>query len=499
MAGEVMDMIQILILSLIMKSKTANQKLIIFTALLLTCCHQQPLVRSIACRTTYEIESNNWTIGCEVLDRDYTNYHYYNHLLDSLGCKTARLQGGWAKTEKVKGVYQFEWLDTIVNDLIKREIRPWVQLSYGNPIYEGGGGSSLGAGTPHSEEALVAWDNWVQATVERYKDKVYYWEVWNEGNLKKNNDPSAYAGLYIRTATIIKRIQPDSKISALALAGHGIEFTSSFLHYLDSLNKIWLIDEITFHPYSVHPEASYKGAESLRKIIGEYSSEITLKQGENGAPSSSVTSGALSNYDWNENRQAKWFLRRMLSDLGHDIPSSIFTIIDFEYPQGQHTVGWNEKGILAADKKTGKVAYKKPAYRAIRNVTSIFDNQLKRVQNFSYALDTSELQSTERKLLQPDNYFSIYGYVHEETNKHLIVMWLGAFSADQDADTLSVNFCFPNVNIEKPWIVNLLSGEAYQVKNNLIRRKPDQIIIKGVPVSDSPIVIADKSLIKSRI
>jgi hypothetical protein len=40
-----------------------------------------------------------------------------------LGVKKARIQGGWAKTEKQPGVYNFGWLDNIVFDMAEKEKR----------------------------------------------------------------------------------------------------------------------------------------------------------------------------------------------------------------------------------------------------------------------------------------------------------------------------------------------------------------------------------------
>lgn len=82
---------------------------------------------------------NHLTIGCEVLDRDYADYEQYKKYLAPLGMRKIRLQAGWAKTEKVKGHYDFRWLDTIIDDALGRGLEIWLEVSYGNPIYQGGG------------------------------------------------------------------------------------------------------------------------------------------------------------------------------------------------------------------------------------------------------------------------------------------------------------------------------------------------------------------------
>ena len=43
-----------------------------------------------------------------------------------------------------------------------------LETSYDNSIYPGGGGPSLSDGLPHGEEALVAWDRYVDALASRY-------------------------------------------------------------------------------------------------------------------------------------------------------------------------------------------------------------------------------------------------------------------------------------------------------------------------------------------
>jgi hypothetical protein len=61
-------------------------------------------------------KSDWWTIGAETMDRDYTIYKNWREYLGPLGAKKARIQSGWNKTEKEPGVYDWAWMDEIVND-----------------------------------------------------------------------------------------------------------------------------------------------------------------------------------------------------------------------------------------------------------------------------------------------------------------------------------------------------------------------------------------------
>ena len=100
------------------------------------------------------------------MDRDFTVYKNWRQYLGPLGAKHARIQSGWAKTEKEKGVYDWVWLDEIVDDMVAQGVTPWVCICYGNSIYPEGGDTRLN-GWPRSGEALAAWDRYVAALVKR--------------------------------------------------------------------------------------------------------------------------------------------------------------------------------------------------------------------------------------------------------------------------------------------------------------------------------------------
>jgi hypothetical protein len=74
-------------------------------------------------------------VGMECLDRDLWDPFPAIPHLKELGIRRVRLQSGWARTEKTKGVYDFEWLDKVVDALEGIGVMPWMSLSYGNPLY----------------------------------------------------------------------------------------------------------------------------------------------------------------------------------------------------------------------------------------------------------------------------------------------------------------------------------------------------------------------------
>lgn len=422
-----------------------------------------------------EIESSNWTVGCEVLDRDFTNFDSYKEYLPVLGIKKIRLQGGWAKTEKQKGVYDWSWLDHIIDYAVANGLEPWLQTSYGNTIYEGGGGVGLGDGFPVSEEAWEAWDKWVTAMVNRYKDKVTEWEMWNEPD---RIEPEKVAEQNIRTAEIIKRIQPNAEIAGLVMAsGRNFKYLDRYLKVLADRGKLDLFKWIVYHGYTMNPDDNYLGQAKLDSVLRRYSSKLMLRQGENGAPSGYCPGFALSKYNWTEISQAKWDSRRMLGDLGRDIESSVFCIIDMYYKVNQTL---NIKGLLQSD-LTLKALRPKMAFYTVQNIASVYDNKLERIRDFKWQADRRESMS-------------VFAYRGKSSGKQLVTIWFDGNIPGNTFETEMVEFTFRDADFKKPVWVDLFSGRIYEIPKSNWDKKGSTHTFR-VPVYDSPVAIADLSLI----
>ncbi len=433
-------------------------------------------------RSTTEIESSHITVGCETLDRNLTIWENYRSYLKPLGVKKIRLQGGWAKCEKVKGVYDWKWLDEIINYAVANNIVPWLQVSYGNPIYEGGGGTGLLNSLMSSKEAYQAWDKWVAAIVDRYKNRVTEWEIWNEPDHPMQKiSPETIAELNIRTATVIKQIQPDAKIAGLAFASNSDqEYLDRFLKVISDSGKLNLFYWISYHSYTMRPEDAYtdKRVLGLKKVIEKYSDKILLRQGENGAPSTFIPSFALSDYYWTEYTQAKYDLRRLLGDLGHNIETSVFTIIDIYYKPVLNT-----KGLIESD--TTRAAIRpKVAYYAIQNLASLFDDNLQLNPGFSFNAALS-------------NSISVYAFQHKKTNDNVVALWIDSTDATNSFVTTPCTISLKNVHFRNPVWVDLMTGNIYEIPKSSWVKNESSYTFTGIPLYDSPALIVEKSMLFS--
>ena len=434
-------------------------------------------IGAIRPRGANEIAGSNWTLGCETLDRDFADYQQYKEYLVPLGIKTIRLQGGWAKTEKAKGTYDFTWLDTIIDDARGRGLNILLETGYGNAIYTGGGGTDLSGGFPTSEEGLAAWDRWVEAMAMHYKGKVRDWAMWNEPDNNKKHKPEDIATFNIRTAEIIRRVIPDARIAGLSLASSSPKLLENCLKALADKGKVDLFNWFIYHGYAFNPDSSYQNVEELKATLAKYSAKAKMRQGENGCPSETTTKFALPNHPWTESSQAKWDLRRMLGDLGHDVESAVFTICDFNHT-GREI---NRKGLLraTADKKLEKI---KPAYYAVQNCVAVFDDTLERVKQPAVAV-------------MYDKATASFAYRSKTTGQHLVVMWDNSGTPDDAFVTRPAQVVLKDLAIREPVWVDLVSGRIYEIPANRIMTAGVFTVFKDMPLYDAPALIAEKAML----
>lgn len=426
----------------------------------------------LAVRHAKDIKSSPWSVGCETLDRDQARFSVYKDYVGDLGVKHARLQSGWAKCEKQRGVYDFEWLDECVYGLRDQGVQPWMCLCYGNPLY--GSDLHLGAGiapVTRSQDAFAAWLKYVEAIVSRYKDAINCWEIWNEPNLH-GRGYEEYATLLMKTAETIKKVQPNAVIMGFSLAGVNLRFAKEILEVLKYNQKLDCIDYVTYHPYTRNPDTSYPAVDKLKKLVESYNPNIKLYQGENGCPSALEWTHALADYPWTEYSQAKWLLRRLSGDGVRGIPSSVFTIIDLRYPNMLQSFGLIRSNLLH------EFIYKRPAYHAVQHLVSFFDDEVKPIGLLPCRSDCP------RKI-------TVAGF--EKDGTPVILLW---YSDKIPSDALEwdwIDFAIQGVTFRDPVYVELITGRVYEIVPSSWKTEEKGVRFTRLPVWDSPVMIVERS------
>ena len=451
----------------------------------------EPTRTILAPRTAPDPNDDQWMIGCEVLDRDFAKFSAYKDYLPTLGIRSIRLQGGWAKCEREKGQYDFAWLDESVDFALAHGLNPVLETDYGNPIYQGGGGRDLAAGFPYGEEGLAAWDRWVDALSKHFRGRVRDWAMWNEPDIGNPADtvavgghhtPEAIAAFNVRTARVILENIPGARLAGLSLATNDPGFHEAC--YRAFGKDIGLFWRFIYHGYVPAPEESYENVEKRKAICAKYAPSATLWQGENGAPSEMPGDGlALNHIAWSEISQAKWDMRRMLGDFAHGIPSSVFTICDYNHP-GR---GIGCYGLLRADSARNVIGVKR-AFAAVRHVATVFDSGIERV---------------EKRVSSPESSLQLWEY--RRRGAPLFVFWTAGewmFSDGEwrmayrrPGDGLEKHpavIRWPGELLEEPVWVDLLTGGVHAFPRDCMKTCADGVLFTDVPTYDSPCLITER-------
>ena len=172
-----------------------------------------------------EIGLSRLGVGFEKLDRKAFDPSKAYDKVAELGVHYVRLQSGWQRTERIKGVYDFSWLDEIVDNIMARGQEPWLDLCYGNDLYSADAAKYYGAvGCPpiFSDEEKSAWINYVQACVAHFRGRIRWYEIWNEadGQWCWKHGPNAieYGDFTVATANAIHRADPEAKAIGCVLS-----------------------------------------------------------------------------------------------------------------------------------------------------------------------------------------------------------------------------------------------------------------------------------------
>jgi hypothetical protein len=439
-------------------------------------------------RVAKEIAASPISIGFETLDRKMFDPERCYPYLAQLGVKWARCQTGWARTETRKGQYDFAWLDSVVDSMLKIGIQPWFNLGYGNTLYTPGPPheSAVGWIPLNSDEAKSAWRRYVETLARRYAGRVKHFEIWNEPNIANfwqpdKPDASRYLEFVRLTAPVLRSNSPGAVLIGGAFAGLPFDYIETCFE--NGLAKE--VDKISYHPYRAVPEENYAAEiAALRGIIGRYKPGMPIWQGENGAPSTNHSTGALRDYEWDEGRQAKWLLRRLLTDLslGVEVTSYFQTVdmVNYVWTTGQSGMT-NSKGVLR-----GSVYTPKASFYALQNLCSLFDAETKpaglllRADRGGSTFEVEALRRATFIRAKAPVYAWWYPANLQEgfaTRTAKISVWAGKAAA-----------------LQNPMLVDLLTGDIVPPPKPPVK-SGGSLSFEGIPIRDYPLVLTDASVL----
>lgn len=463
-------------------------------------------IGSLQPKASWEIANSKISLGFEKLDRDVFDPEKAYDKVAACGVKMVRLQSGWQRTEKEKNVYDFAWLDGIVDNFVRRGIEPWICLCYGNKLYTKAAEKVFGAvGCPpiHTEEEKQAWIRYVKTVVSRYEGKVTYFEIWNEPDgdwCWKHGANAVELGQFtLATAKAIKESNPAAKTVGGVICMRRLDFLNTA--FRTGMGEY--LDYISFHEYTHDERNVFEKAETLRALAKLYNPAIEIIQGESGSQSRSGGHGALREGAWTEEIQAKQLARHTMADLLAGVHfTSYFSCVDMiEALNGQvgdksSYMDYGYFGILGADfdgngKSTGEY-YPKPSYYALQNICSLFSGDIKVCHQPIFVHSEFSTPHYEQQLCR----YEITSGSLERKGAKAFVYWY-------PSNIMTTSYC-SSVTLEvytegkQMHLVDIMDGSVYELPEDMIEDKGDDVyLLHELPIKDTPLVLTFGSFLSN--
>ena len=171
----------------------------------------------------------------------------------------AREEFEWKRVEPSPGVYDWSKFDQAVELERAHGVAILGKLVYGSPWDNTApAGTSADAAVMYPPGNIQNYVDYAVQTVRRYKDKVHYWEIWNEENNTGFWEPSAnsarYTQLLIATYAAIKAEDPTATV---VLGGLSTGLDASYVQGIVANGGWGSFDVLAIHSYvSGQPDGS---------------------------------------------------------------------------------------------------------------------------------------------------------------------------------------------------------------------------------------------------
>ncbi len=452
-------------------------------------------------KKSIDIRHSKIGLGFEKLDRDVFDPEKAYKFVAESGVKWARLQSGWQRTEKEKGVFDFTWLDKIVDHMISIGVEPWLCLCYGNQLYTPQAKIEFGAvGCPpiFSREEKDAWERYVKETVTHFRGRIRFYEIWNEPDgsscWKHGPNPEELGAFTRATAKACREADPHCQV--LGFVTHK-DNEDGFLDRLCGTKVCDDLDGISYHSYRVMDEEFEKSFALYDRIRKNYKPSLKIFQGESGTQSRSDGCGALKGGAWTPVKQAKFLLRHLIVDLGCGADmTSYFSCMDMiEALRGKNGdvksyLDYGYFGVIGADfdengRSTGEYT-PKLSYRALQNLTSVFHDEYTRAE-----LPVEGVILKSPRLLGEDFDFENtrhYGF-KKPNGSHGLCYWVSRNILSETYEgTVSLRIKDRALS-HTVRLADLLTGDIYELQEDMVREEEGDWVIVNLPVLDSPLLL----------
>jgi hypothetical protein len=200
-------------------------------------------------------------IGADIVER----VEYVDHFLYGLGAKRARVAMNHQEPEYVHwDIPEFSINprhDAVYTRMADNGIRLKYMLTFWDKAtYPGGQGAPCARFKTEGE--IERYLEFVRYIVRHFKDRIEYYELWNEPDIQnycpKWIEVQDYINLVRRTVPVIREEHPQAKIVVGAVSNLRFPPADEYLYTLLQSDIMSLVDVVAWHPwYGTSPECEY--------------------------------------------------------------------------------------------------------------------------------------------------------------------------------------------------------------------------------------------------
>jgi len=408
----------------------------------------------------------------------------------------------WDCVEQKRGVYAIpQEVDDYVSSLADNGVAIELQLLYGNGMYTSPAGRlpdsilpPLGSAhppdrglysvfwAPTTPEQIRAFNNYVRWTVDHFRGRVQYYEIWNEPSeyfWNPQPSPGAYAALAREVISTVHETDPKAKVVFGAFGLTEREFPRQAIEACRCADGI---DVFSYHTYpdfgrNLNPEALDEPAHAkespalLREMVRKLPAirgDIAFWNDEFNSPPSWE--------DSDESVQAKYIAREMVYDRAAGVRTFVWELIPGVDGNQGDDYGLTHGMMMRPNDFTPR-----PAFQALQNVNALFSDA---TVDSSIGVTVPEL-TTEK----PQAPFLAYGF-RSRTGKAIIAYWLAARSLPGgNGPYIHGDLKIRNAGIVRPVLIDVLSGRVTALSWKIGRDDT----LESLPFRDSVMAVADES------
>jgi hypothetical protein len=304
-----------------------------------------------------------------------------------------------------------------------------------------------------TEEEIQRYLEYVRFIVGHFKDRIHYYELWNESNARipwQYIEPADYINLAKRTIPVIREIDPEAKIMVGGTSGLEDPEAREYLFKILQSDVMPTVDVVSWHPlfgdspkydetreyYYSYPSLvqQIKDVASANGFGGEYrADELTWRTPLNPLASEPWT--------YSETTAAKYYARGIVLHLGMDV--AVGVMID---PR------------LIVIRSTG------------RNLCTLMDG----ARPISLRV---EIQSEATRIMS-------YGFILPNGDQ-LFALWNNGLAVDDDPGVKAA-LTFPGLSAPKVTGIDVLNGFEQEL---ITKTENGSLVIRNLMVKDYPIIL----------